>query len=468
MENNDNSGAINAQLHELFLQSSGVCTDTRKIVQGSIFFALKGETFNGNDFAEKAIEQGANYAVVDDIKYSNSCEILPDNKFIYVPNVLETLQQLARYHRLKHRIPIIAITGTNGKTTTKELITSVLKKKYNVVATEGNLNNHIGVPLTLLKINENTQVAVVEMGASAPGEIKTLVNIVCPTFGLITNVGKAHLLGFGSLEGVKQTKGELYDNLMEHKKIAFVNVDNPNLTSMLKERIDLQIVPYGVNNDMAKILPYGESDPYLKIQIPNPIYGTNLIEEYHDNTCRNITIPTHLIGNYNIDNVLAALCVGTHFGIALNEAIEAISSYIPTNNRSQMIKTSNNIIIVDAYNANPTSFKASLENFKSLDMSHKTLIIGDMLELGEESLKEHITILNLAISLQPEHIFIVGNEFKKAFEQEQLNKNISTQITLYRDVEELKTHFLMEQPKGKAFLIKGSHGIHLEKLIDIL
>ncbi|MEG2849021.1 MAG: Mur ligase family protein [Bacteroidales bacterium] len=239
------------QVYELYISSTGVCTDTRNIKEGCMFFALKGETFNGNNFAQSALQQGAKYVVIDD-----STAYVNTESMILVNNVLVTLQQLARYYRLRYKIPVIALTGTNGKTTTKELITAALSTKYNVVSTKGNLNNHIGVPLTLLSINSNTQIAVIEMGASSPGEIEALVKLVCPSFGLITNVGKAHLLGFGSFEGVKKTKGELYDNLVEYRKIAFVNTDNPHLVEMVRQRPTMQIVPYGVKSNCVQIVTY--------------------------------------------------------------------------------------------------------------------------------------------------------------------------------------------------------------------
>lgn len=448
------------ELYKKFLETSGVCTDTRTINKGCMFFALRGETFNGNDFALKALEQGASFAVVD------NPDVCTDDRIILVDNVLETLQQLARYNRLKYRIPVIALTGTNGKTTTKELISAVLREKYEVVSTGGNFNNHIGVPLTLLRITDKTQIAVIEMGASAPGEIDMLVKIVCPTFGLITNVGKAHLLGFGSFEGVMKTKGELYDNLRDNKKIAFVNIDNPYLSKMAASRSELQIVPYGIKNDMAKILPNTPGDPYLKMSVPNPTFGSKG-DTFYDSKKRDIAINTKLIGDYNADNILAAICVGVHFGIPLHLCIEAISNYTPSNNRSQMLIKGNNTLIVDAYNANPSSMKASLENFAKSDFKSKILILGDMLELGSDSILEHSKILNYALEIKPkpESIYLVGGEFAKAYD----NLNIKAKnIKLFKTVAELDNELRLDKPANSTILIKGSHGIHLEKLIETI
>ncbi len=449
------------EIYNLYIQSGGVCTDTRSITENCTFFALKGETFNGNNFALAALEQGAMYAVVDE----QTVEAQDQKRVILVENVLETLQQISRFHRLKHKIPVIAITGTNGKTTTKELIAAVLQTKYNVVYTQGNLNNHIGVPLTLLRINKETQVAVIEMGASNPGEIETLVKLVCPSFGLITNVGKAHLQGFGSLEGVMKTKGELYDNLMEHKKIAFVNIDNPYLMEMIQARPNLQIVPYGIKNDSARIIIDENGSPFLRVIIPNPC----VMDVCNNTGPGEIIINTHLIGNYNIDNVLAALCVSGYLDIPTADAVMAISNYTPSNNRSQMTKTPNNTLIVDAYNANPTSMKASLENFGQLKMESKFLILGDMLELGDDSQQEHESIIKLAVEVGASKIFLVGKEFSCAYntlvEQKQIT---ASDIMLFNNSVNLREYLQQNHVKGYNILLKGSHGIHLERLLDVL
>lgn len=445
----------------MFLSCSEVCTDSRKVTENSLFFALKGENFNGNDYACAALESGAAYAVIDSVKvYENNVSL--HSKLVLVENVLEILQQLARYNRLQYRIPVIALTGTNGKTTTKELISATLSARYNVVSTLGNLNNHIGVPLTLLRINKDTQVAVIEMGASAPGEIDTLVNLVCPSFGLVTNVGKAHLLGFGSFEGVKKTKGELYDNLEEHKKIAFVNTDNPVLMEMLGKRPSLHIVPYGIKSNCARIVENEEGNPFLKLIVPNPSLTARPAE---------IEIKTNLIGNYNADNVLAALCVSSYLAVPTEDAVAAIAAYVPSNNRSQMTKTSRNTLIIDAYNANPTSMEASIGNFAALKAEEKVLVLGDMLELGADSVKEHCNIISFLERVHAEKVFLVGEEFGKAAKEMEKNSGNQLQdmnIMLFPDSLSLRTYFTEEPLCGKTVLIKGSRGIRLERIFDVL
>lgn len=474
------------QLYELYISSTGVCTDTRSIKDGCMFFALKGETFNGNNFAEQALRQGARYVVIDEMVKP---ECIESSSMILVDDVLNTIQQLARYHRLRFKIPVIGLTGTNGKTTTKELITAALSAKYNVVSTIGNLNNHIGVPLSLFNINSETQIAVIEMGASAPGEIQTLVKLVCPSFGLITNVGKAHLLGFGSFDGVKKTKGELYDNLVEYRKIAFVNVDNPHLVEMVSQRPTMQIVPYGIHNDGVRIIKDKDGSPFLKLVIPNPCaiaVCENINSEISERIAREngitreccesaqIEVNTHLIGDYNADNVIAALCISTYFAVPTKDAIRALEDYTPSNNRSQMTKTEQNTLIIDAYNANPTSMRASLENFAGLNLNNKVLILGDMRELGADSIAEHVDIIKLAISLSPEHIYLVGGEFAKAYEQLSAGKEngylseCKVAIELFEDSLKLREKLSAKQPVSAAILIKGSHGISLERIFDVL
>lgn len=431
------------QLYALYTQCSTLTTDSRNISNGAMFFALKGDNFDGNDFALKSLEAGANYAVVD------RPSLGANPKCIVVDNVLRTLQDLARYHRQHFDIPILAITGTNGKTTTKELINAVLSKKYNTIATQGNLNNHIGVPLTLFRLSEQTQIAIVEMGASAPGEINSSVNIALPNYGLITNVGKAHLLGFGSFEGVKRTKGELYDFLQNHSGSVFCNSDNPHLREMVAMRPKLEPLFYGLTYSGAKILPVSTEEPFLRIEVPS-----------QEGKC---TICTHLVGGYNADNVLAALCVGEYFKVPFDLAVEAIEQYIPSNNRSQMVKTSRNLLIIDAYNANPTSMRASLSNFADTIFDGKTLVVGDMLELGADSVSEHEEILRLAENIcAQENIFAVGNEFTTAAH------NIGAKINLFADSESLKIYFETHPISNKTILIKGSRGTKLEKIIPIL
>ena len=447
------------EIYELYTQTSGVCTDTRNILSGGMFFALKGETFNGNAFAVAAIQGGAAYAVVDEPKV----EAADQEHIILVEDVLVALQQMARHHRKQFRIPVVALTGTNGKTTTKELIAACLSKKYKVVATQGNLNNHIGVPLTLLRLDSETQAAVIEMGASNPGEIDTLVKLVCPSFGLITNVGKAHLQGFGSLEGVMATKGELYDNLNEHRKIAFVNVDNPLLVKMAVQRPRMQTVPYGVKNDSAKIVVDEGGSPFLSLVIPNPCFtavNENGAPEW-------LTIRTNLIGAYNADNVLAAMCISSYLDVDTNDAIAAIAEYVPSNNRSQLTKTERNSLIVDAYNANPTSMRAAIENFATLNMPGKVLMLGDMLELGTDSVQEHKGILKLAAECSFEQIYLVGKEFATACAQLQ-SELPGFGATLFEDSLQLQQHLKEKPLSGCSILIKGSRGKRLERVIEAL
>ena len=452
----------NLEIEEIYRiyseNTKGVCTDTRNIVPCSMFFALRGETFNGNDFALAAIENGAAYAVVD----VPEVEAANPQKVILVEDVLVALQQMARFHRKQFRIPVLALTGTNGKTTTKELVAACLRAKYNVVATEGNLNNHIGVPLTLLRLDADTQAAVIEMGASNPGEIETLVKLVCPSFGLITNVGKAHLQGFGSLEGVMSTKGELYDDLAAHRKIAFVNVDNPLLMKMVSKYEKLQMVPYGIHNDGAKVI-VEEGNPFLKLLVPNPCFEA--VEK--DGEPEWLAVNTNLIGAYNADNVLAALCVASYMDVPAADAVAAIGAYVPSNKRSQLVQTGANVLVVDAYNANPTSMAASIENFASLKMGGKVLLLGDMLELGADSLVEHRNILLLAKEKGFEKVFLVGGEFAAAYSslQDELS---GMQVELFEDSLLLQQRLRENPLSGCSVLIKGSRGKRLERVLEVL
>ena len=386
-------------------ESLCVSTDTRNLPVGCVFFALHGANFDGNKFAKQALEQGAALAVIDNPEYA-----LPDGTLL-VPNTLVALQDLARAWRRELGLPIIGITGTNGKTTTKELLATVLSTKYNLHYTQGNLNNQIGVPLTLLQITRAHELAIVEMGASHPGDIKELVDIAEPNYGLITNVGRAHLEGFGSFEGVQQTKKELYDYLREHQGFIFRNMDNPYLAKMAG---DLQTIPYTTGT------------------MPN---GTNLV------------------GEYNAENVSAAICVGEYFGISREQALEAIRQYVPTNNRSQKMQTANNQLIVDAYNANPTSMQAAINAFKG-----DTYILGAMRELGEYSHLEHQNIVNMLAERKAEYVFLVGEEYMQT----------TSPYPVFENVEMLHKH-LEEQPiKGKNILLKGSRSTKMEKLLDIL
>ena len=452
------------EIYSRFKECGSVTTDTRTLKGGEMFFALKGENFDGNEYALKALELGAAYAVVN----ASSAAGNTDNpRLIKVEDTLATLQELARWHRSMtfvdgKPLTVIALTGTNGKTTTKELIREVLSKRYRVTATEGNLNNSIGVPLTLLKINSDTQIAVIEMGASHPGDIRELVNIALPNFGLITNVGKAHLLGFGSFEGVKQTKGELYDYLRRTADKIFLNVDNPHLCAMAAER-SMQhdserpdcslVIPYGLGYAHAQVLPSSPENPFLRIAVP--------VAEGES-----VTIATNLVGSYNADNVMAAIAVGCHFGVSFDEAVGAIEAYVPSNNRSQMTRTSRNTLIVDAYNANPTSMEAALGNFATVESDQKIAALGDMLELGDESLAEHVRIAAMALDLGLQRVCFVGTEFAKAlatFEDLPADKVISFDTSA-----ELADWFTANPCQGSIILIKGSRGTRMEKVIAVL
>lgn len=446
-------------IYKVFKSCSGVTTDSRTLKGGELFFALKGENFDGNEYALKALEAGASYAVVN--ADSSAIRNSDDPRLIKVEDTLKTLQELARWHRCMtfvdgKPLTVIALTGTNGKTTTKELIRQVLSSKYNVTATEGNLNNSIGVPLTLLRIDSKTQLAVIEMGASHPGDIKELVDIALPNFGLITNVGKAHLLGFGSFDGVKKTKGELYDYLRRTADKVFLNVDNPHLCSMATER-NLQsdperpyslVIPYGLEYQKAVVLPSDAQNPFLRIELEGRVIKTNLV------------------GSYNADNVMAAICVGKQFDVTFDEAVNAIEAYIPSNNRSQMTKTERNTLIIDAYNANPTSMAAALDNFSSVQADNKVAMLGDMLELGEDSIAEHVEVIKKALSCGAGKICLVGNEFSKAiayFSAEESNK-----IIHFMTSADLSAWVDKDQIHGAVVLIKGSRGIRMEKVVEKL
>ena len=431
------------ELHKIFLSSSSVTTDSRNCPPGSLFFALKGESFNGNLYADDAIKKGAGYAVVDDknIKYSSE-------NVIFVDDVLTTLQALASFHRDYLSIPILAITGTNGKTTTKELTREVLRQKFNVKATEGNFNNHIGVPLTLLSFSEETEFGIVEMGANHPGEIKFLCNIARPDFGLITNIGKAHLEGFGSIEGVMKTKGELYGHLSENAGTIFANKDNSYLMKMLPE--DAETVFYGIQS--RDVLVHGEvsgREFFLKFKWQNTFTG----KEYE--------LATNLIGSYNLENALAALTVGTYFDVDAEKMNRAISEYTPSNNRSQYLKTENNEILLDAYNANPSSMQKALDNFNNIDGDNKALILGGMKELGQDSEKEHSELVNRIKQLSAKNIFLIGPEFK-----EHLNQ--IPEAVHFNSVDELIGHLKKHPLKNHKILVKGSRSNKLEKVITYL
>ena len=440
------------ELYDIFRKCGKVTTDSRKVAGGELFFALKGENFDGNLYAAKALEAGAAYAVVDAdsqaVSFSGDyIDASGCSRIIPVPSTLAALQALARHHRenvRSPRLPVIGITGTNGKTTTKELIRTVLAAKFNVKATEGNLNNDIGVPLTLLSIGSETEIAVVEMGASHPDDIEKLVKVSEPDYGIITNVGKAHLLGFGSFDGVKKAKGALYDYVAAHDGEVFVNADDADLVSMAESRSGIVLIPYGIENDETEILPVTPDEPFLRLGFPD-----------------GRILKTALVGSYNAANVLAALCIGRHFGVDEDAAFDAISSYTPSNSRSQMVRTANNTLIVDAYNANPSSMRAALDNFSRIEAPDKTALLGDMRELGENSVNEHIDILRLALSLGLSNLCLVGDEFSKAMK----SVDCPPTVRWYPDSSMLAAALHNAPLTGHVILIKGSRGIMMEKVL---
>ena len=430
------------EIYSRLRECSGVTTDSRKCGPGLMFFALKGERFDGNEFVRGALEQGCPYAVMDNASLYDAA----DKRMILVDNVLITLQQVAAYHRRQLGSPVIGITGTNGKTTTKELTNAVMSTTYNVLCTQGNLNNSIGVPLTVLGLKPEHEYAIVEMGASHPGDIKELVEISQPDYGLITNVGKAHLLGFGSFEGVKRTKGELYDWLREHGGTAFVNRDNEHLQQMCT---GLPLIEYGKPGQDG-LLVEGEvleCNPFVKFR------WRRAGGDWH-------TVQTNLIGAYNVDNALAAITIGLKFGVSEDKASRAVADYKPQNNRSQLTETGRNHLVVDAYNANPTSMAAALENFSMIKADRKMLILGDMRELGEVSQAEHKRIVEELRNYGFTDVWLVGSEFANAAQ--------GTGFRLFPDVEAVNEALINEPVNGKTILIKGSNSIGLTKTITNL
>ena len=422
-------------LYDLFIHNPQITTDSRNCPKGSIFFALKGDKFDGNQYAGKALASGCVYAVIDNPDYYIG------ERTILVDNVLKTLQQLAHHHRKVLGLPIIGITGTNGKTTTKELLAAVLSTKFNLLYTEGNFNNHIGVPLTLLRLTHDHEMAVIEMGASHPGDIKELVDIVHPNYGIITNVGRAHLEGFGSFEGVIRTKGELYDYIRRSKGKIFIKKENEYLQSIAK---GIEQITYGNGDDAFASGQVVSCDPFL-------VFNWKQQGKLH-------TVETHMIGSYNLDNVLAAVTVGRFFKIPAERISRAIAAYEPTNNRSQFKKTDNNELIIDAYNANPSSMKVALDNFITMPVLPKAIILGDMRELGPTSDELHAEVVEQIKKGQFDKVFLCGEHFSK------VGKEFSPFATTEAMVEELR-----KQPlKGYHILIKGSHSMGLEKLADIL
>ena len=434
------------QLYAIYQQHPVITTDSRDCPENSIFIALKGESFDGNQFAAQALDKGCAVAVVSDEQVYQDYH--GDNLMVLVPDTLQAYKDMAREHRRQFDIPVVGITGTNGKTTTKELVREVLAERYNVMATEGNFNNDVGVPKTLFRLTGEHEIAVVEMGASHPGDIKTLADTAEPTCGLITNVGKAHLQGFGSLEGVIHTKGELYDNLATRPdSVIFVNADNEHLTGILPKNVKAK--RYTRDENKADVCVCGRiiaCDPFLRLQWKSQDNG-----DWHE-------VTTHLIGSYNLDNVLAAVTVGLHFDVQPEQICHAIENYVPANNRSQLTQTPHNHLIVDAYNANPTSMAAALDNFCLMEVSPKMAILGEMRELGESSREEHVRMVERLASCPFDEVWLVGDEFK----------DIECPYRKFADVEQVKAAITQARPEGRYILIKGSNGNRLFQLPELL
>lgn len=422
-------------LYSKFKQSTGVSTDTRQIAGGSMFFALRGDRFNANEFASQALEKGASYVVVDEAAYKVS------DRCILVDDVLTTLQQLARRHRDQLKIPVVGLTGSNGKTTSKELLNAVLSAKFRTYATKGNLNNHIGVPLTILAIDPAVEIAVVEMGANHVGEIAALCAIANPTHGFITNIGKAHIGTFGGFDNIVRGKSELYQHLITNNGVAFINSQNPILANMAKRF--KQPVLYPAVGDFYTCQLLG-ADPYVKVKAEDG-------EE----------ITTNLIGTYNFENVAAALCIGKFFGVEGSKANAAIASYVPGNMRSQIVKQGSNTIILDAYNANPSSMQAAIENLAMMKADRKVVILGDMFELEGEAAKEHHNIGKLLREKGFKEIYLCGNLFRTALEEIPFAMHFPTKA-------ELRVHLAEDKFNNAIILVKASRGIGLETILDVL
>ncbi len=423
------------QLYQYFLECDSVSTDTRKITKNSMFFALKGDNFNGNTFADTALKEGAKYCVVDEEAYSKNQNCL------LVDDVLQTLQRLATHHRKQLNTTIIALTGSNGKTTTKELINAVLSTQFKTSATQGNLNNHIGVPLTLLKMTADIDIGIVEMGANHPKEIEFLSTIALPDYGLITNFGKAHLEGFGSIEGVIKSKSELYEHLKAHNKLIFVN---ENDATQLKQTQGYDhVFKFGTSANSDSKIEIESTQPYVTLK-----YKGQLIH-------------SHLAGTYNFNNIAVAIAIGNYFKVELHHIISAIESYIPTNNRSQILEKGTHTIIMDAYNANPTSMIAALENFKQLENNHKVLFLGDMFELGATAEDEHQHIVNYIESNDIGTTYLTGENFYKT-------KVTKQGILKFKTFDDLKEELKQNPIKHKFILIKGSRGMALERILEVI
>ncbi len=424
-----------SELYDLYLHHRLISTDTRNISPGCLFFAIRGETYNGNRFASEAIRKGAAYAVIDDPS-------METDRTLLVNDVLESLQQLASRCRNSLNIPVIAVTGTNGKTTTKELMNAVLGSYYRVQSTKGNLNNHIGVPLTLLSIGRDTEIAIIEMGANHPGEIEFLCNLASPTHGLITNIGRAHLEGFGGYEGVIRTKSELYHFLRNSGGTVLVNGNN---SLLLELSAGMKRILYGETEGFTASGSVLRSDPYLEIS------WLKMPEEYN--------IKTRLVGAYNFENVMAAICTGLVFNVPAEKTILALSAYTPSNNRSQSLNTKHNQVILDAYNANPSSMQAALQNFSRMQSDRKMVLLGDMLELGTESAAEHQAVVDLISKMDFQKVILVGPEFGQA----SAGRNIT-----FPDSGSAAEWLKSNPPEGYTILVKGSRGIGMEKVIESL
>ena len=444
------------ELYKLYQQHPCITTDSRDCPEGSIFLALKGDRFDGNLFAEKALQQGCSYAIVE---RSAALSLQgADDRLIVVDDTLQTFKDLAREHRRQFDIPVIGITGTNGKTTTKELIAAVLQQRYNVLFTQGNFNNDVGVPKTLMRLTADHDIAVIEMGASHPGDIKTLAATAEPTCGLITNVGRAHLQGFGSFKNVVKTKGELYDFLSQRgESLVFINVDNERLMNILPDNV--WVAPYSTNIDNVEGCTVGEvvaCNPFLKFRWRES--DTNLEEKGQQTAPIWYDVQTQLIGSYNIDNLMAAIAVGLNFGVEPETINCALEAYKPSNNRSQLTVTEKNHLVVDAYNANPSSMRAALENFRLMDASPKMAILGMMGELGKSSQKEHQKIVDFIATLNLDEVWLVGSEFQQ----------IDCPYRKFADVDEVKAAIQAEQPHDRYILIKGSNSTKLYQLPELL
>lgn len=436
-------------LYEIYKKHPVVTTDSRDCPEGSIFIALKGASFDGNKFAAMALEKGCSYAVVDEKEYA----VDGDSRYILVDDTLVAFKELAREHRRQFNIPVIGITGTNGKTTTKELISAVLAEKYNVMHTEGNFNNDVGVPKTLLRLRPEHEIAVVEMGASHPGDIKKLIEYVEPTCGMITNVGRAHLQGFGSFDGVKRTKGELYDFIKATGGLIFLNESNADLVEMASEREMPRIETYGRDGEGSVTGSVTKCDPFLN-------FTWHISSDADDAAAepQGTELHTKLVGAYNIDNALAAITIGLHFGVTAEQCSHAIENYTPSNDRSELTVTEHNHLIVDAYNANPSSMAAALDNFRLMDVPAKMAILGDMRELGEYSDEEHQKVVDKLKEYNINNVWLVGPEFAKT----------RTDFRKFNTVDEVKAEISRQQPQGHYILIKGSNGIKLFELPKLL